>query len=50
MQRYPVIRQRAVVGILIADGPTNSAHLADAHKVGFPDFVAAVTFLGRAAE
>src|SRR5581483_10381477 len=50
MQREPVIRQIAVGWILVADGPTHSAHLADAYKLGFPNVVAAEALLRRFAK
>src|SRR5438105_6484986 len=43
MQSDPMIRQRAVHGILVTDGPANSTHLADADELGLPNVIAAET-------
>src|SRR4029078_1884473 len=39
MQRNPVIRNSSVRRVLIADGPTYTAHLADANEVSLPNLV-----------
>src|SRR5688500_20335726 len=46
MKRDPVIGESAVGRILVADGPTDAAQLADANKICLPDLVVAKTRLG----
>ena len=41
MKRNPVIGESPISGILVTDGPTNPAHLANTHKIRLPDVVAA---------
>jgi hypothetical protein len=47
MQAYPVIAQPPPFGILKADRPADTAHFADADKVGFPNIIAAEAALCR---
>src|SRR5437870_607364 len=49
VQSDPVIGQRSVHRILVTDGPTDSAHLADADELGLPNVIAAETLLRRLA-
>ncbi len=41
VQRDPVVREPSVRRVLVADGPADAAHLADADEVGLPDVVGA---------
>src|SRR5688500_19437143 len=50
MKRDPVIGESAVGRILVADGPTDAAHLADANKICLPDVVVAKTRFGGPKE
>src|SRR5688500_20261955 len=50
MKRDPVIGELAVGRILVADGPTDAAHLADANKICLPDVVVAKTRFGGPKE
>src|SRR5437016_5089093 len=50
VQADPMIRQLSVGRILVADGPTNAAHLADADKVSPPNIVAAERFFSGFAK
>src|SRR5205085_2942006 len=39
VQADPMVRDAPVGRILVADGPTDPAHLADRHKIGLPNIV-----------
>src|SRR5690242_18465964 len=47
VQRDPVIRELPRRRVLVADGPADAAHLADADEVGLPRVVAAAARFSR---
>src|SRR5438128_12250721 len=50
VQTDPMVRQLSVRRVLVTDGPTNAAHLADADKVSLPNIVAAEGFFSGFAK